>query len=199
MAIFFIVKIIFCIVCIGNGNPFVPLSLRRYQQIKYEIDPEYLFSPVKGEGKIERAIVEKHFKVNYTSRFSVGRITRPGKWNECEYAYLFLYKLRLWWFTAWLWPYFNFPVPDTVTPVHGVRYFQFINCVVIFLISHILTSVRTTIFRLAYHRLLLLMVSRVAICVLVQQVKAVLVCPVENVSKRRLVSEQAQRKRYEVR
>lgn len=57
-------------------------SLDRYQQIKYEIDPEYLFSPVKGDGKMERAIVEEHFKVNYTSRFNVGRITRPGKYGN---------------------------------------------------------------------------------------------------------------------
>jgi hypothetical protein len=52
---------------------------RRYQQIKYEIDPEYLFSPTNGEGKLERKIVESYFKVNYTHRFNVGRITRPGK------------------------------------------------------------------------------------------------------------------------
>lgn len=51
----------------------------RYQQLQYEIDPEYLFSPVNGEGKTERAIAEQFFKVNYTSRFNVGRITRPGK------------------------------------------------------------------------------------------------------------------------
>jgi hypothetical protein len=55
------------------------LSSRRYQQIKYEIDPEYLFSPVSGEGKLERRIVENYFKVNYTHRFNVGRITRPGE------------------------------------------------------------------------------------------------------------------------
>nr|CAD7195524.1 unnamed protein product [Timema douglasi] len=48
-----------------------------YQRIKYEIDPEYLFSPVWGEGKAERAVVEEFFKPNYTSRFNVGRITRP--------------------------------------------------------------------------------------------------------------------------
>nr|CAD7394215.1 unnamed protein product [Timema cristinae] len=50
-----------------------------YQRIKYEIDPEYLFSPVWGEGKAERAVVEEFFKPNYTSRFNVGRITRPGE------------------------------------------------------------------------------------------------------------------------
>lgn len=51
----------------------------RYQQIKYEIDPEYLFSPISGEGKLERRIVENYFKVNYTHRFNVGRITRAGE------------------------------------------------------------------------------------------------------------------------
>lgn len=56
--------------------------LHRIQQLKYQIDPEYLFSPVNGEGKAERAIVESYFKVNYTHRFNVGRITRPGKSNE---------------------------------------------------------------------------------------------------------------------
>lgn len=50
-----------------------------YQRIHYEIDPEYLFSPVNGPGKTERAIVEQYFKVNYSHQFSVGRITRPGK------------------------------------------------------------------------------------------------------------------------
>lgn len=50
-----------------------------YQQLKYQIDPEYLFSPINGEGKAERAVVEQYFKVNYTHRFNVGRITRPGK------------------------------------------------------------------------------------------------------------------------
>lgn len=54
-------------------------TLFRYQQIKYEIDPEYLFSPISGEGKLERRIVENYFKVNYTHRFNVGRITRPGE------------------------------------------------------------------------------------------------------------------------
>ena len=55
------------------------LCITGFQRIKYEIDPEYLFSPVRGEGKTERAIVEQFFKPNYTSRFNVGRITRPGR------------------------------------------------------------------------------------------------------------------------
>lgn len=54
----------------------------RIQQLKYQMDPEYLFSPVNGEGKAERAIVETYFKTNYTHRFDAGRITRPGKSTE---------------------------------------------------------------------------------------------------------------------
>ncbi|XP_029659497.1 patched domain-containing protein 1 isoform X2 [Formica exsecta] len=49
-----------------------------YQRIHYEIDPEYLFSPVNGPSKTERAIVEQYFKVNYSHQFNVGRITRPA-------------------------------------------------------------------------------------------------------------------------
>lgn len=71
-------------------------NVHRYQQLKYEIDPEYLFSPVQGAGKIERAIVEKNFKVNYTSRFSVGRITRPGK---CEQIFV---CIEMWWCTPYV-------------------------------------------------------------------------------------------------
>lgn len=55
------------------------ICLTGYQQIRYEIDPEYLFSPINGPGKTERAIAEEHFRVNYSDRFSIARITRPGK------------------------------------------------------------------------------------------------------------------------
>lgn len=50
-----------------------------YQRIHYEIDPEYLFSPINGPSKIERAVVEQYFKVNYSHSFNLGRITRPGE------------------------------------------------------------------------------------------------------------------------
>ncbi|XP_070168172.1 patched domain-containing protein 3 [Polyergus mexicanus] len=53
-----------------------------YQRIHYEIDPEYLFSPVNGPSKTERAIVEQYFKVNYSHQFNVGRITRPGRFGH---------------------------------------------------------------------------------------------------------------------
>lgn len=56
--------------------------VHRIQQLKYQMDPEYLFSPVNGEGKAERAIVESYFKTNYTHNFEATRITRPGKLTE---------------------------------------------------------------------------------------------------------------------
>lgn len=55
------------------------LMITGYQRVDYEMDPEYLFSPVSGQGKYERRIVEDYFKVNYSHRFNVGRITRAGK------------------------------------------------------------------------------------------------------------------------
>ncbi|KAF5303490.1 hypothetical protein FQA39_LY09953 [Lamprigera yunnana] len=58
------------------------LFLTGYQRIHYNIDPEYLFSPVNGPGKYERAVVEEHFKLNYTDRFNVARITRAGRFGR---------------------------------------------------------------------------------------------------------------------
>ncbi|XP_063531515.1 patched domain-containing protein 3 [Cydia strobilella] len=58
------------------------LMVTGYQRINYEMDPEYLFSPVSGQGKYERRIVEEHFKVNYSHRFNVGRITRAGRFGR---------------------------------------------------------------------------------------------------------------------
>lgn len=57
------------------------LCITGYQKIQYNIDPEYLFSPVDGPGKYERAVAEEFFPVNYTNRFNVARITRAGKEN----------------------------------------------------------------------------------------------------------------------
>lgn len=56
------------------------LCMTGYQRMRYEMDPEYLFCPIEGPAKGERAIVENFFKTNYSSRFNVGRITRPGEW-----------------------------------------------------------------------------------------------------------------------
>lgn len=58
------------------------LMITGFQRVHYEMDPEYLFSPVEGQGKLERRIVEEHFKVNYSHRFNVGRITRPGRFGR---------------------------------------------------------------------------------------------------------------------
>ncbi|XP_044732551.1 patched domain-containing protein 3 isoform X2 [Chrysoperla carnea] len=68
---FIIIPVLLTVICVTG-----------YQRIYYEIDPEYLFSPVRGEGKTERAIVEQYFKVNYTSRFNVARITRAGRFGR---------------------------------------------------------------------------------------------------------------------
>lgn len=53
-----------------------------YQRIHTNIDPEYLFSPINGEGKYERAVVEGYFKLNYSNQFNVARITRAGKFHS---------------------------------------------------------------------------------------------------------------------
>ncbi|XP_011307702.1 patched domain-containing protein 3 [Fopius arisanus] len=58
------------------------ICITGYQRVKYEIDPEYLFSPINGPGKYERAVVEEHFKVNYSHDFDVTRITRPGRFGH---------------------------------------------------------------------------------------------------------------------
>nr|XP_022905229.1 patched domain-containing protein 3 [Onthophagus taurus] len=58
------------------------LCVTGFQRIKYNIDPEYLFSPINGDGKHERAVVEKLFSVNYTSQFNVARITRAGRFGR---------------------------------------------------------------------------------------------------------------------
>jgi len=58
------------------------LCVTGYQRIKYEIDPEYLFCPINGQARGERATVEHFFKMNYSSLFNVGRITRPGRFGR---------------------------------------------------------------------------------------------------------------------
>lgn len=52
-----------------------------FQQMIYNYDPEYLFSPSDGEAKNERGILEHYFKVNY-SEFKASRLTRPGKFGR---------------------------------------------------------------------------------------------------------------------
>ncbi|XP_027847428.2 patched domain-containing protein 3 [Aphis gossypii] len=58
------------------------ICITGFQRVKFEIDPEYLFSPEHGPGKTERAIVESHFKMNYSSLFNPTRITRPGRFGR---------------------------------------------------------------------------------------------------------------------
>ena len=38
------------------------------QRIVHEADPEYLFSPVDGEAKLERHALEAYFPTNYTGK-----------------------------------------------------------------------------------------------------------------------------------
>ena len=49
-----------------------------FQRIKHVADPEFLFSPIEGEAKIERDILEHHFPTNY-SQYDPTRSTRPGR------------------------------------------------------------------------------------------------------------------------
>ena len=52
-----------------------------FQRITYEADPEYLFSPIDGEAKFERAQLEKHFPMNY-SAFDPGRISKHPRFGR---------------------------------------------------------------------------------------------------------------------
>ena len=47
----------------------------------FQADPEYLFSPIDGEAKFERAQLERHFPMNYTA-FDPGRISRHGRFGR---------------------------------------------------------------------------------------------------------------------
>ena len=53
-----------------------------FQRITYEADPEYLFSPIDGEGKFERAQLEKHFPMNYSEAFDPARVIRPPRFGR---------------------------------------------------------------------------------------------------------------------
>jgi len=52
-----------------------------FQQLDYEYDPEYLFSPSEGAAKKERLRLEEHFPTNYTA-FKSSRMTRVGKFGR---------------------------------------------------------------------------------------------------------------------
>ncbi|XP_076361930.1 patched domain-containing protein 3-like [Tachypleus tridentatus] len=49
------------------------------QRIKYQDNPEYLFSPINGRSRSERKTVEKYFHVNTSENFDLGRLTRPSR------------------------------------------------------------------------------------------------------------------------
>jgi hypothetical protein len=52
-----------------------------FQRIYYEADPEYLFSPIDGEAKFERKVLEAHFPMNY-SAYDPGRVSRAGRFGR---------------------------------------------------------------------------------------------------------------------
>lgn len=52
------------------------------QRIRYEDDPEYLFTPTNGRSKTERRIIETLFPMNSSKNFDLGRITRPGHFGR---------------------------------------------------------------------------------------------------------------------
>lgn len=54
------------------------LAASGFQQMDYEFDPEYLFSPTSGVAKEERAVLEENFPVDYNN-FMSSRISRVGK------------------------------------------------------------------------------------------------------------------------
>ena len=52
-----------------------------FQFIEFAADPEYLFSPLDGAAKHERAILESYFPTDY-SAFEPGRVSRHGKFGR---------------------------------------------------------------------------------------------------------------------
>jgi hypothetical protein len=53
-----------------------------FQQIKYQDDPEYLFSPTDGRSKDEKRIIDTLFPMNYTDNFNAGRVTTKGRFGR---------------------------------------------------------------------------------------------------------------------
>jgi len=52
-----------------------------FQRVKFEADPEYLFSPTNGDAKHERAMLENHFPTNY-SQFDPSRTSEAGRFGR---------------------------------------------------------------------------------------------------------------------
>lgn len=53
-----------------------------FQRVRYQDDPEYLFSPVDGRSKAEKRTIDTLFPMNYTDNFNVGRITHKGRFGR---------------------------------------------------------------------------------------------------------------------
>ena len=66
---YFIIIPIFVALLLGTGM----------QRLVYVDDPEYLFSPVDGDAKQERTLIDTYFRVNYSSKFNPSRFVRPGR------------------------------------------------------------------------------------------------------------------------
>ena len=52
-----------------------------FQRVKFAADPEYLFSPVNGQAKTERAILDAHFPTNF-SQFEPSRSSKGGRFGR---------------------------------------------------------------------------------------------------------------------
>nr|XP_045594269.1 patched domain-containing protein 3-like [Procambarus clarkii] len=51
-----------------------------FQRLKYNDDPEFLFTPTSGHAKHERSVIEEYFTLNFSSDFNPSRITRMGRY-----------------------------------------------------------------------------------------------------------------------
>ena len=52
-----------------------------FQRVKFVADPEYLFSPLDGEAKTERALLDHHFPTNF-SAFDPSRSSVAGRFGR---------------------------------------------------------------------------------------------------------------------
>jgi hypothetical protein len=52
------------------------------QRMRYEDDPEYLFSPSDGRSRFERSVIDDHFPMNFSRNFDPGRITHKGRFGR---------------------------------------------------------------------------------------------------------------------
>lgn len=52
------------------------------QRLKYEDDPAYLFAPLDGRSKTDRAVIDTIFPMNYSDNFHPGRTTKFGRFGH---------------------------------------------------------------------------------------------------------------------